>query len=99
MRSGLPNLLAVWSNETWTLYAVTNPRPVVSPPGRVVARDAISLTLAVPDPGAYVVRVRWSPFVSASSGCVRRAEGGWSEVVVQQPATVKIEGSLAPRHC
>jgi hypothetical protein len=99
VRSGLPNLRAVWANETWTLYAVTNPRPVVSPPGQVVARDAISLTLALPEPGEYVVRVRWSRYVSASSGCVRRAEGGWSEVVVQQPGTVKIEGSLAPRHC
>ena len=99
VRSGLPNLRAVWSDETWTLYAVTNPRPVVSAPGRVVARDAISLTVALPQPGEYVVRVRWSPYVSASSGCMRRAEGGWSQVVVQQSGTVKIEGSLPPRHC
>jgi hypothetical protein len=99
VRSGLPNLRAVWSNETWTLYAVTNPRPVVSAPGRVVARDAISLTVALPQPGEYVVRVRWSPYLSASSGCMRRAEGGWSQIVMQQPGTVKIEGSLAPRHC
>src|SRR4029453_8557436 len=66
---------------------------------QVVARDAISLTLALPNPGEYVVRVRWSRYVSASSGCMRPAEGGWSEVVVQQPGTVKIEGSLLPHHC
>jgi hypothetical protein len=95
----LPYLRAVWSDETWTLYAVTNPRPVVSAPGQVVARDAVSLTLSLPAPGEYVVRVRWSRYVSASNGCTRPAEGGWSEVVVQQPGTVKIEGSLSPRHC
>jgi hypothetical protein len=78
---------------------VTNPRPVISPPGQVVARDPVSLTVSLPEPGEYVVRVRWSRFVSASSGCVRPAEGGWSEVVVQQPGTVKIEGSLLPRYC
>jgi hypothetical protein len=99
VRSGLPYLRAVWSDETWTLYAVTNPRPVVSAPGQVVARDAVSLTLSLPAPGEYVVRVRWSRYVSASNGCTRPAEGGWSEVVVQQPGTVKIEGSLSPRHC
>jgi hypothetical protein len=55
--------------------------------------------VSLPEPGEYVVRVRWSRFVSASSGCVRPAEGGWSEVVVQQPGTVKIEGSLLPRYC
>jgi hypothetical protein len=35
VRGGLPYLQAVWSDQTWTLYAVTNPRPVISPPGRL----------------------------------------------------------------
>jgi hypothetical protein len=99
VRGGLPYLRGVWSDQTWTLYAVTNPRPVVSPPGQVVARDPVSFTVSLPEPGEYVVRVRWSRFVSASSGCVRPTEDGWSVVVVQHPSTVKIEGSLAPRHC
>jgi hypothetical protein len=49
--SGLPNLRPVWSNQIWTLYAVTRPRPVVSPPGQVVARDPVSVTLSLPEPG------------------------------------------------
>jgi hypothetical protein len=99
VRGGLPYLREVWSDQTWTLYAVTNRRPVISPPGQVVARDPVSLTVSLPEPGEYVVRVRWSRFVSASSGCVRPTEDGWSVVVVQHPSTVKIEGSMAPRHC
>ncbi|HEY6686142.1 MAG TPA: hypothetical protein VI094_08045 [Propionibacteriaceae bacterium] len=99
VRSGLPYLRGVWSDQGWTLYAVTNPRPVISPPGQVVARDPVSLTVSLPEPGEYVVRVRWSRFVSASNGCVRPTAEGWSVVVVQHPSTVKIEGRLAPRHC
>jgi len=99
VRRGLPYLQAVSSDRTWTLYAVTNPRPVVSPPGQAIARDGVSLTVSLPDPGEYVVRVRWSRYLSASHGCMRPAENGWSMVVVQQPGTVKIQGSLGARHC
>jgi hypothetical protein len=99
VRDGLPYLQAVWSDPTWTLYAVMNPKPVISAPGHVTARDAVSLTVSLPKPGEYLIRVRWSRYLSASNGCVRPAEGGWSTVVVEQPGTVKIQGKLAPRHC
>jgi hypothetical protein len=96
---GLPYLQAVWSDRTWTLYAVTNPQPVISPPGQVIARDPVSLTVSVPEPGEYVVRVRWSRYLTASNGCMQPAENGWSTVVVEHPGTVKIKGKLAPRQC
>jgi hypothetical protein len=99
VRDGLPYLQRVWSNRTWTLYAVTNPRPVISAPGQVAARNAISITFSLPEPGAYVVRVHWSRYLSPSDGCVRPAAGGWSTLVVNRPGTVKLHASLAPRHC
>jgi hypothetical protein len=99
VREGLPYLEAVWSDHTWVLYAVTNPRPVISPPGRVIARGPVSLTLSLPEPGEYVVRVHWSRYLSTSNGCLRPAENGWTMIVVDHPGTAKIEGSLAPRHC
>ena len=99
VRRGLPYLKPVWSDPTWTLYAVTNPRPVLSAPGQVIARDAVSLTMSLPKPGEYALRVRWSPYLSVTNGCVKPAEGGWSTVVVQNPGIVEVEGSLAPRHC
>ena len=99
VRSGLPYLRAVWSNQTWTLYAVTNPRPVISAPGRVIARDPVSVTVSLPEPGEYVVRVRWSRYLSATDGCMQPAADGWSMIVAERAGTVKIEGSLAPRHC
>jgi len=99
VRDGLPYLQKVWSNQNWSLYAVANPRPVVAPPGRVVARDAVSLTVSLPDPGEYVVRVRWSRYLTASNGCMRPTEDGWSMIVVEHPGTTKIDSSLAPHHC
>jgi hypothetical protein len=99
VRNGLPYLQAVWSDPTWTLYAVTSPEPVISAPGQLMARDADSLTVSLPKPGDYLIRVHWSRYLSASDGCVRPADGGWSTLVVEQPGTVNIQGSLAPRHC
>jgi hypothetical protein len=99
VRGGLAYLQPVWSDPTWTLYAVANSAPVISSPGRVIARDPVSLTVSLPEPGEYVVRVHWSRYLSVSNGCVKPAQDGWSTVVVQDPGTVKIKGSLAPRHC
>jgi hypothetical protein len=99
VRHGLPYLQKVWWNQTWTLYAVTNPTPVISPSGQVVIRDAVSLTVSLPNPGEYVVRVRWSRYLTASNGCMRPTEDGWSMIVVEHPGIAKIEGSFAPRHC
>ena len=99
VRHGLPYLKALWSNQNWTLYAVTNPTPVIAAPGRVVARDAVSLTVSLPDPGEYLVRLRWSRYLTASIGCMRPTEDGWSVIVVEHPGTAKIDGSLAPRRC
>jgi hypothetical protein len=99
VRSELPYLQEVWSNSTWTLYAVTNPRSVISAPGRVIGRDGVSLTVSLPEAGEYVVRVHWSRYLSTSAGCMRPAENGWTTLVVEQPGTAKIKGSLLPRHC
>ncbi|HKX14520.1 MAG TPA: hypothetical protein VJN19_04955 [Propionibacteriaceae bacterium] len=99
VRGGLPYLQEAWSNSTWTLYAVENPRPVISTPGRVIGRDGVSLTVSLPEAGEYLVRVHWSRYLSTSAGCMRPAEGGWTTLVVEQPGTAKIKGSLLPRHC
>jgi hypothetical protein len=99
VRNGLPYLEEVWSNPNWTLYAVTNPRPVISSPGRVIGRDGVSLTVSLPEAGEYVVRVHWSRYLSTSAGCVRPAESGWTTLTVEQAGIAKIKGSLLPRHC
>jgi hypothetical protein len=99
IRNGLPYLHPVWSDATWTLHAVVNSRPVISAPGSVVARDAVSLTLTLPEPGTYDVRIRWSRFLSSSAGCVRPSPDGWTVLVMDQPGSARLHGSLLPRRC
>jgi hypothetical protein len=56
-------------------------------------------SVSLPEPGEYVVRVRWSRYLSASDGCMRPTMDGWSVLVVEHSGTATIEGSLMPRHC
>ncbi|HSK28140.1 MAG TPA: hypothetical protein VK894_14615 [Jiangellales bacterium] len=99
VRSGLPYLEPVWGDATWRLYRVRDPRPVVSAPGRVVARDSAMLTVELPRPGAYELRVAWSRWLSPSRGCVQPAGDGWTVLVVDSPGVVDVGSSLLPRQC
>jgi len=52
MPEGIPRWQRIAASVNhWILYAVTNPQPVISPPGRVIARDPVSLTVSLPEPG------------------------------------------------
>jgi hypothetical protein len=99
VRDGLPYLQPVWADQNWTLYQVDDPTPVVAQPGRLLARDAVSLTLDLPVAGEYELKVRWSKWLSVSSGCLEPGRAGWTSVVVEQPTTVRVGASLIPRHC
>jgi hypothetical protein len=99
VRSGLPYLRQVWADQTWTLYQVEDPAPVISAPGRLGSRNADSLTLDLPAAGAYDLKVRWSRWLSASTGCLQPGPGGWTQVMVEQPTTVRVESSIVPERC
>lgn len=99
VRSGLPYLRTIWADQTWTLYQVDDPTPVVSRPGRVLSRDAVSLTLDLPAAGEYDLKVRWSRWLSASAACLERNGAGWTRVVVERATTVRIASSIAARNC
>ena len=99
VRGGLSYLQPVWADQTWTLYQVEDAVPVVSAPGRQVSRDATSLTVELPAAGEYELRVRWSRWLSASTGCLEPGSGSWTRVVVAEPATVHVESSLLPERC
>jgi hypothetical protein len=99
IRGGLSYLRPVWADQTWTLYRVEDPLPVVSLPGRQVSRDTTSLTVELPAAGEYDLRVRWSRWLSASSGCLEPGLGGWTRIVVAEPATVRLASGLVPERC
>ena len=99
VRAGLPYLRQVWVNQTWTLYEVTDASPVVSFPGRVLGRGPDWITLDLPAAGEYDLRVYWSRWLSASTGCLERGPAGWTQVVVEQAEVVHIAASLMPDRC
>ena len=99
VRAGLPYLRPVWTSSTWILYEVSNPTPVVTPPGRVLDREPDALTLDLPAPGEYELRIAWSRWLSATAGCLEPGPSGWTRLVVESPTTVRIGASVAPRRC
>ncbi len=64
VRSGPPFLRQVWADESWSLYAVNDPLPVVSSPGRLRSWDSAGVTVQLPRAGEVKVRVAWSPWLS-----------------------------------
>ena len=79
---GLPYLREVWRAAHWRLFAFVGAPPLASAPARLTAVGADSFTLAVPRPGSYEVRVRYTPYwaLRRGYGCVRSAPGGWTTV-------------------
>jgi hypothetical protein len=48
------------------------------------------LVTAIQVPGAYRVRVRWSPYWRASSGCVSRTADGMTELTTRETGLVEL---------
>ena len=64
VESRLPYLRPVWSNASWRLYAVEDPRPLVDPPGQLVSFDAAQVTVRVAYPAKVWVRIPTSPWLT-----------------------------------
>jgi hypothetical protein len=82
--TGLPYLRPIWHDAHWQLYAVTSPTPLVAAPARVVRQSDTGLTVAVPGPGSYPTRLRWSPYLVVDDGSVRRASDGFATMVLRR---------------
>ncbi len=75
-------LREIWHSPHWRLYAVADPAPLAQAPARMSAAATESFTLAVPAPGTYNVRLRFTPYwaLARGPGCVAEAPGGWTEL-------------------
>ncbi|HEY7421875.1 MAG TPA: hypothetical protein VH541_07685 [Gaiellaceae bacterium] len=92
VRSGHAGLTRVFTNRGVSIYAVPQPRPIVTGPGgpEVLALRESRLRIRVPRGGTYRVAVRWSPYWHASTGCLTRAPGGLLSLRTRAAATVRI---------
>ena len=106
IRTGLPYLRPVWSDEHWRLFAVRGTPGLVSraadpaaPAGRrarLAGLGPASFTLAVPRPGAFLVRVHHSRYwtVTAGDACVAK-DGAWTRVDARRSGTVGVSARFS----
>jgi hypothetical protein len=92
-----PYLHEVWSDHNWRLLAVSNPRPIVAAPARLVQAAQADLTVMTPTSGRFAVRIRWSTFLHVRTAAGARAaltpDGrGWTVLTAGGPGTYVLSG-------
>jgi len=98
VRSGRAGLRRVFTTRTVSIYAVPRPRPIVTGPGRptVLALTREALLLRLTRAGNYRIATRWSPYWSASNGCLTRRVNGLLALRTGAAATVRIAFDVDP---
>jgi hypothetical protein len=99
VRNGRARLRRVFTTRTISIYAVPNPRPVVTGPGRprLLALHHSRLIVRVTRSGSYRIAVRWSPYWRASSGCLGRTGDGMLRLRAAAATTVSISFDVDAR--
>ncbi len=89
---GLPYLREVWRSAHWRLFAVRDAVPLAQPPAVLRSVGSDSFTVYAPRPGAYTVRMRFTPYwaLQHGRGCVAQAPGGWTEVRAGRAGAVRV---------
>lgn len=86
----------------WRLYEFSRARPLTEPTGSAAGRllklGPDSFTLAVTEPGRFVVRVRGNPYWSLNPevGCVGQT-GPWTLIRADRPGIAKVSIDFSPR--
>lgn len=89
VRSGLGYLRPVWSDRTWTLYAVHAPAPVSGPGADVTALTDTGATVENDAPVTVTLALRWSPWLVVDGGYVGRA-GDRVRLTLTTPGTHRL---------
>lgn len=101
LRKGIPRgLEPVWSDRDWTVYRVTDPRPLAEAPATVVSSRRTTLVLRSDVPAEVRVDVRWSRWLSLTGpGCLEQ-DGDRTRVRFSAAGTVTLGSGLLPHgHC
>jgi hypothetical protein len=91
----------VHQDGEWTVWRVTDARPIVASPARALRITPDRIVLDVPDAESVAIAVHWSPWLTVDGGaCLRRA-GDHAVVVARGPGVVTLTSSYAGRgpHC
>jgi hypothetical protein len=96
LRSGRSGLTPVMISAHTTVFAVPNPRGIVTgAAGAAITKFATSaITVDLPVGGDYRVAVRYSPYWRATDACLQRLSDGMLGLDVLHPGRVKIHFAL-----
>jgi hypothetical protein len=91
-------LREVWHSRHWRLFAVAPAAPLAQAPALMTAASTESFTLAVPRPGDYEVRLRFTPYwaIASGAGCVAEAPGGWTRLEAHRSGLVHVVIRFSP---
>jgi hypothetical protein len=96
INSGLPYLHQVFKSRNWRVYQVADATPIVQAPAVLQRLTPGSLTIRVPKPGTFELRMRFTPYwrLSAGAGCVA-PDGNWTKLIVSRAEQVRLSTSFS----
>lgn len=92
LRSGGSGLAPVLRTTHLTIFEVPSPRSLITgpSPARVAALTETRVTVAVAAAGTYRLAIRYSPYWSASSGCLDPSPDGMIDLRLPAAGTVEL---------
>ena len=92
LSSGRSGLRIVHRGANTTVFAVPSPHALITGPGPalVLAFSQTHLRLKISVPGSYRLSVSYSPYWSASSGCLGPEKDGMTALTVARPGIVSL---------
>jgi hypothetical protein len=103
VKSGQSWLTPVWHDPGWTVYRVADPQPLATPPATVQSATPALLTVQVPQAGAVLLRIPYSPWLGIEGvqgaggmvhGCLEQS-GAWTKLFVPRAGTYHIGARYA----
>jgi len=92
LRSGKSGLVPVRYLRHMIVYELPHATPLITGPGdaTVLWLWPQRLVAAVGAPGSYRVRIRWSPYWHASTGCVSRTADGLTSITTHETGLIEL---------
>jgi hypothetical protein len=96
LESGRSGLAVVHRTVTTTIFAVPSPRPLVTPPARVLELGYTSIRIAAPVAGMYRLDVTYAPYWHTPAGCLSPSPDGMTELTIRHPGVVWLRFAVTP---
>ncbi|MCU1502215.1 MAG: hypothetical protein JWM12_1569 [Ilumatobacteraceae bacterium] len=98
IRSHPGYLQLAWASQDWQVFRVVDATALATNGAAVTTVRPESLTIAAARPGTSTIRFRYTKLYRVTTGnaCVSEAPGGWIDLHVATPGTVRLEVSLSP---